>query len=98
MLSVVGDGHADVMAHALNFVSLTVEQGMRMYTAVRAVRIITHESPSRLHNNARLSPSWGRSDDTLGHGGALKGVSVKPCTRAIEQADETCRRSSLPVF
>lgn len=38
MLSTVGDGHTDVLAHALSFVSLNVEQGMRMYTTVRRVR------------------------------------------------------------
>ncbi|CAM9396635.1 unnamed protein product [Pylaiella littoralis] len=34
MLSDIGDGLADVMTHALNFVSLNVEQGMKMYSTV----------------------------------------------------------------
>ncbi|CAN0284943.1 unnamed protein product [Ectocarpus sp. 6 AP-2014] len=36
MLSGIGDGLADVMTHALNFVSLSIHQGMRMYRTVCA--------------------------------------------------------------
>ncbi|CAM9361361.1 unnamed protein product, partial [Ectocarpus sp. 12 AP-2014] len=36
MLSGIGDGLADVMTHALNFVSLNMHQGMRMYRTVCA--------------------------------------------------------------
>eukprot|EP00752_Nemacystus_decipiens_P013634 g12087.t1 len=35
MLSSIGDGHADVVTHALGFVSLNVQQGLRMYTTLR---------------------------------------------------------------
>lgn len=43
MLSTVGDGHGD-LAHALSFVSLNVEQGMRMYTTLRMVRLTTQKT------------------------------------------------------
>ncbi|CAM9877744.1 unnamed protein product [Scytosiphon promiscuus] len=35
MLSGIGDGLADVMGHALNFLSLNLDQGMKIYDSVR---------------------------------------------------------------
>lgn len=41
MLSSIGDGLADVMTHALDFISLDVEQGLRMYATVLKVSAIS---------------------------------------------------------
>lgn len=39
MLSGIGDGLAEVMAHALDFVSLDVEQGVKTYTTIVKVSV-----------------------------------------------------------
>ena len=40
MLSDIGDGLAEVMAHALDFISLDVEQGLKTYTTIVKVSVV----------------------------------------------------------
>lgn len=39
MLSGIGDGLAEVMAHALDFISLDIEQGLKTYTTIVKVSV-----------------------------------------------------------
>lgn len=56
MLSGIGDGLADVMGHALNFLSLNLDQGMKIYASVRKVSSTSTERGRKgLENPTKFS-------------------------------------------